>query len=111
MRAVDRERLRPLALAERPPGQRLLGRRVDDLLLVEARDPHRGRVPEPDDAVAVDEEDAVADELERLRRLRAAAQLSDQAGVVERRGCAAGELTDELEVVVRVPARPDAHRA
>ena len=74
-RAVDRERLRPVAgLAERPAAPAPASAGAPTISASrEARDALRRRVPEPDDAVAVDEEDAVADELERLRRLRAAA--------------------------------------
>ena len=60
-----------------------------------------GRIPEQDDVVlAADEEDAVADELERLRCLGAAPQLADEPCVVHRDAGAAGELLGEVEIVL-----------
>ena len=51
-------------------------------------------------ALAADEEDAVADELERLRGLGAAPQLADEPRVVDRDAGAAGQLLRQVEIVL-----------
>ena len=57
-----------------------------------------GRVPEPDEARLVDEDDAVVDVLERLGRVRALLRLGEEARVVERERDPARELRRHLEV-------------
>ena len=54
-----------------PPGEDFGDRRAENALAVEARNPLRGTVPEPDDAGVVEQEDPVADRLEHLRRVLA----------------------------------------
>ncbi len=120
--ALDRERLRPLDLAERPAGEDAARRRPDDLVLLDARDPGGSGVPEQDHVVAPDEEDAVADELERLRGLGTAAQLADEMRVLHGNPGAPCELLRQIQVVLveavgdpraeredpdRLPARDD----
>ncbi len=100
MRPFDREGLRALPLAQRPVGQHRLGGRPDHLCLWDAGDPGGGRIPEQDDVVLADEEDAVADELERLRCLGAVPQLADEACVVHCDAGAARKLLGEVEIVL-----------
>ena len=59
------------AATARPPGKDVRDRRAEDALAVEAGDALRGTVPEPDEARVVEQEDAVADRLEHLRRVLA----------------------------------------
>ena len=61
-------------------------------------------VPEPDHAVAVDEDDAVADRLERAGGAAATLRLGVEPGVVDRRGRVARELDGEREVLGAVDA-------
>ena len=98
-RPIERERLLPVGgLRERPCAEDVRRARPCDHTLRETRDALGRRIPEPDDAVAVDEEDTVADELERLRSLGAALQLADEARVVHRHRGPPGQLLREVEV-------------
>jgi hypothetical protein len=58
-------------------------RRADDVLARDPRDRLRRVVPEPDDAVRVDEEDAVADGLEHARRLAPLLDLAVELRVLD----------------------------
>ena len=67
-----------------------------------AGDRRRGRVPEPDHAVPVDEDDAVADGLERARRPAPPLHLGVQPRVVDRRGGVPRQLLREGGVLFSV---------
>ncbi len=96
---LERERLLPLGrLLERPRAEHVRRARPRDHALRETRDALGRRIPEPDDAVPVDEEDTVADELECLRRLGSALQLADEARVVHRHSGPPGQLLRQIEV-------------
>src|SRR5215203_4523516 len=69
----------------------------------EAGDRLGGRIPEPDDPLAVDHEDAVTDVGENERRPRALLGLAVQSRVVDREACAPSDLLGERQVGVGVP--------
>ena len=79
-------------------GQRLGCRTTDDIRGGKARDCLGGLVPEPDDAVGVDEHHAVADRRKHARSLRALLRLAEQARVVDRRRRPARDLLGEHEI-------------
>ena len=68
--------------------------------LLQPGDPGRGGIPEPDHSVTPDEEDAVADELERLRGLCTRLDGAEQLGAVDRDRGPPGELLGEIEIVL-----------
>ena len=77
---------------------------AERLRLGDAGDRGRGRVPEPDHAVTVDEDDAVAHRLEGARSPAAPLRFGVQQRVVDRRGRVPGELLGEGCVLLAVDA-------
>ncbi len=90
-----------------PGGQDLGDAPSDRLALGDARDRRDGGVPVADAADPVEQDDAVADVLERERRVRATLRLAVEAGVVDGDGGPRGELLGDLEVGLReLPRAP-----
>ena len=95
-----------------PAGDRL-GRGVaDDVGGGDERDRLGRRVPQPDDADAVEQQDAVGDVLEHPGRVRALLDLAVEPRPVEREGEPCGEVLGERDVLGRVhrPALGPCHR-
>ena len=85
------------------PGRHDVGdRAAERLLLVDAGDCSRGRVPVADVAVVVEQDDAVGDVGERARRVGAALGLTEETCVVDGDRGAARELDRQCEVGFRV---------
>ena len=76
----------------RPARDRLVGRPADDLVGRQPRDRLGRAVPEADDPVAIEHEDAVADVLEHAGRVGAPLRLGEQERVVDRDRGPAREL-------------------
>src|SRR5262249_53729203 len=87
-----------------PAGEDLVERPADDLVTRDPGDRLGRPVPEPDDAVRVDEEDAVADRLEHARGLCTPCDLAIELCVLDRGAHAARELFCEREVLRPVTA-------
>src|SRR5919109_496271 len=90
----------------RPSRNRLDERVPDDVPRGQSRDRLGSPVPEPDHALAVDEEDAVVHVREDERSMRALLRLAEETSVLNRETGALRELLDELEIaLVVLPAR------
>ncbi len=74
----------------------------EHVLLGHACDRPSSRVPEPDHAVAVDEDDPVADRFERPRRASPALGLGIEPGIVDRRRRMPRQLLGDGQVVLAV---------